>query len=69
MVKNSTNINKMNNHIAGQIIEYKNTPMNDDGNQNHGLGQAQTFGRFKPYPPDPGTTKLENLLKSENILK
>ena len=52
MVKNSTNINKTNNHIAGQIIEHKKTTTNDDGNQNPGLGQAQRCGGFKPYPPD-----------------
>jgi hypothetical protein len=49
MVKNSTNINKTNNHISPQIIEHiTNTTIYDAGNTGPGLGQANKYGRVKP---------------------
>jgi hypothetical protein len=43
MVNNSTNINKMNNHLSFQITECKKD--NDIWNPDPGLGQAQDGGR------------------------
>jgi len=38
MVKNTTNINKSNNHSSPQIIEHKNTTNFVDGNLDSSLG-------------------------------
>jgi hypothetical protein len=49
MVKNSTNMNKTNNHLSSYLTEHKKKTMTDDvGNPGPGLGQAQKCGRVKP---------------------
>jgi len=48
MVNNSTNINKMNNHLSPQLIEHKKNQWHDFGNPGAGLEQAHSCGRVKP---------------------
>jgi hypothetical protein len=47
MVNNSTNINKMNNKLSPQTIEYKKTMTYDIGNPGPVLGQTQTCSKVK----------------------
>ena len=48
MVNNSTNINKMNNHISPQLIKHKQkTMIYDIGNPGPGLRQAQKCSRVQ----------------------
>jgi hypothetical protein len=46
MVNNSTNINKMYNHLALQTIERKNIMAYGVGNRGPGLGQVQKSAGF-----------------------
>ena len=48
MVNNSTNINKTNNHLSYQIIQYKQTIAYYVGDSGHDLGQAEKSGGVKP---------------------
>ena len=47
MVKNSNNINKMNNHLLLSLTEHKKTTTYDTGNSGPGLGQAEKGGGVK----------------------
>ena len=47
MVKNDTNINKMNKHVWPQIIEHKKTVKQVDGNLRSWLGPAKKCGKEK----------------------
>ena len=49
MVNNSININKTNNHLTPQTIEYKKkTTTYGVGNPGPSFGQAKKSGRIKP---------------------
>jgi hypothetical protein len=48
MVNNSTNINKINNHLSSLLTEHKKNMTYDVGNPDSGIGQAQKCGGVKP---------------------
>ena len=51
MVNNSTNINKMNNHLSPHIIDHKKDHEwwhMANKNPGPGFGQAEIWGRVKP---------------------
>ena len=47
MVNNSTNINKTNNHLSPQLIEYKKITTDEVGNLGPCLGQVKKCGGVK----------------------
>jgi hypothetical protein len=53
MVNNSTNINKIKNHILPQIIELKKRSLHMARNPMSWLGQAQNYGGAKPPMGSP----------------
>ena len=54
MVNNSTNINKMNNHLSPTLTEHKNkTTTYDVGNPGTSFGQVQKCGGTKPVNEIP----------------
>ena len=48
MVNNSTNINKINNHLSLQLTKHKKTWTNDVENPGPHLGRTQKGGDVKP---------------------
>jgi len=53
MVRNSTNINKNNNHHSHQLIEHNKDYTCDVGNTGPICGQAQHYGGVKPVNQIP----------------
>jgi hypothetical protein len=50
MVKNSNNINKVNNYLSPQINEHTKNMMYLDGNPGPGLGQTQKCDQMHGIP-------------------
>jgi hypothetical protein len=60
MVNNSTNINKMNNHLSSQLIEHKKRLWNDVGNSVPVLGHGNSVPVLGHGNSCPGLGQMQN---------